>query len=130
MSKWKIPGNLKYARSDEWLLIEGDSGTVGITDYAQDALNDIVFLELPEVGSTFEAGAAFGVVESVKAASDLSMPVGGTVTAVNDAAVDEPEALNTDPYGEGWLIKFTIHDSAEADTLMDASAYTEYCESR
>lgn len=130
MGKWKTPDNLKYARTDEWLLVEGDSGTLGISDYAQDALNDIVFLEMPEVGMSFKKGDSFGVVESVKAASDLNMPVSGTVTAVNDKAVDEPELLNTDPYGSGWLIKIRIDDPAGADDLLDAAAYEAYCESR
>ncbi|MBZ0297244.1 MAG: glycine cleavage system protein GcvH [Anaerolineae bacterium] len=130
MGTWKVPDNLKYAKTDEWLLIEGDTGTVGITDYAQDALNDIVFLELPSVGDTFEVGTSFGVVESVKAASDLTMPVSGTVTAVNDAAVDEPEVLNTDPFEGGWLVKIKIDDASQADALLDAAAYAEFCESR
>ncbi len=130
MGKWNTPGDLKYARSDEWLRIEGNEGTVGVSDYAQDALNDVVFVELPEVGAKFARGEAFGVVESVKAASDLNMPVSGTITAVNKAVEDEPELVNTDPYEKAWLIKFTVDNPVEADNLMDAAAYEAYCESR
>ncbi len=130
MGKWNTPDDLKYARTDEWLRLENGEGTLGVSDYAQDALNDVVFVELPEVGATFSKGQPFGVVESVKAASDLNMPVSGTITAVNKDVEDTPELINTDPYGRAWLIKFTVDDPAEADGLMDAAAYAEYCESR
>lgn len=130
MGKWKTPADLKYSKTDEWVRIEGDTATIGVTDYAQDQLNDVVFLELPDVGATFDKGAAFGVIESVKAASDLHMPVGGTITEVNSGAVDTPETANTDPYGGGWLVKIKLSDPAEADALLDAEAYAAYCESR
>lgn len=130
MGKWNTPADLKYSKSDEWLRIDGDTATVGITDYAQDQLNDVVFLELPEVGAAFEADSVFGVVESVKAASDLHLPVSGTITEVNQAAEDEPETVNTAPYDAGWLVKIKLNNPAEADSLMDADAYTTYCEDR
>jgi glycine cleavage system H protein len=130
MGKWKTPADLKYSKSDEWVRIEGDSATVGVTDYAQDQLNDVVFLELPDVGKTFSKDAVFGVIESVKAASDLHLPVGGTITEVNNGAVDTPETANTDPYGAAWLVKIKLTNAAEADDLMDADAYAAYCESR
>ena len=130
MGKWNTPDDLKYAKTDEWLRLENGEGTLGVSDYAQDALNDVVFVELPEVGAKFSKGQPFGVVESVKAASDLNMPVGGTITAVNKDVEDTPELINTDPYGKAWLIKFTVDDPAQADDLMDAAAYAEYCESR
>ncbi len=130
MSNLKTPSDLKYTKNDEWLRIEGDTGTIGISDYAQDQLNDIVYVEFPDVGATFKVGESFGVVESVKAASDIYVPVGGTVVEVNSALEDEPELINTDPYGAGWLIKIKLSDAAEANALMDAAAYTEYCNSR
>lgn len=130
MPTLKVPSDLKYTKNDEWLRIEGDTATVGISDYAQDQLNDIVYVELPDVGAEFAQGSSFGVVESVKAASDIYMPVGGAITEVNSALEDEPELINTDPYGKGWLVKFTLQDAAEAGALMDAAAYTAYCESR
>ncbi|MAS32944.1 MAG: glycine cleavage system protein H [Anaerolineaceae bacterium] len=130
MGKWNTPADLKYSKSDEWLRIDGDTATVGITDYAQDQLNDVVFLELPEVGAAFGADSVFGVVESVKAASDLHLPVSGTITEVNHAAEDEPETVNTAPYDAGWLVKIKLNNPAEADSLMDADAYTTYCEDR
>jgi glycine cleavage system H protein len=127
---FKTPENLRYARTDEWLLIEGDTATLGISDYAQDALNDIVFVELPAVGATFAAGESFGTVESVKAASELVTPVAGEVIAVNSALENKPETMNSDPYGEGWLVRLRISDSGSAAGLMDAAAYTEYCATR
>jgi glycine cleavage system H protein len=123
---FKTPADLQYTRTHEWIRIEGDEGIVGITDYAQDALGDVVYVELPEVGARFEAGAAFGAVESVKAASDLYMPVAGEVIAVNDALVSQPEILNRDPYGEGWLIKIKVAPGVGA--LMSAEAYEKYVE--
>lgn len=129
MGEWNIPSDLKYMQTDEWLRLDGASGEIGISDFAQDQLNDIVFLELPEVGATFAKGEVFGVVESVKAASDMVMPVGGTVTEVNSALEDDPEQINAKPY-ESWLIKITLSDPAEADALMDAAAYESFCETR
>jgi glycine cleavage system H protein len=130
MGKWKTPADLKYSKTDEWVRIEGDTATIGVTDYAQDQLNDVVFLELPDVGATFAKDATFGVIESVKAASDLHMPVSGTITEVNNGVVDTPETANTDPYGAAWLVKIKLSDPAEVDSLMDADAYAAYCESR
>ncbi len=121
---FKTPADLQYTRSHEWIRIEGDEATVGITDYAQDALGDVVYVELPEVGASFEAGATFGAVESVKAASDLYLPVAGEVLAVNDALIDHPETLNSDPYGAGWMLKIQVAPGVGA--LMSAGAYEKY----
>jgi glycine cleavage system H protein len=121
---FKTPADLQYTRSHEWIRIEGDEATVGITDYAQDALGDVVYVELPEVGASFEAGATFGAVESVKAASDLYLPVAGEVLAINNALVDQPEVLNSDPYGEGWMLKIRVAPGVGA--LMSAAAYEKY----
>ncbi len=130
MGKWKTPEDLKYQDSDEWLRLEGAEAIVGLTDYAQDQLNDIVFLELPAVGETFAQGDSFGVVESVKAASDLHLPAGGTVTAVNSAVEDEPELANADPYGAAWLVRIRLGDKSELTGLMDAAAYDAHCDAR
>ncbi len=124
-----IPADLLYTEDDEWLQADGDTAAVGITDYAQDALSDIVYLELPAIGDKFDAGETFGVVESVKAASDLFMPVAGTVTAVNDDLVNTPERLNEAPY-DAWLVKIKISDASELDNLMDAAAYQAHCDAR
>ena len=125
-----IPDNLLYTKDDEWIRVDGKEGVVGITDYAQDSLSDIVYVELPDEGDSFKLGESFGVVESVKAAADLYIPVSGEVTAVNEDLPDAPEVLNTDPYGEGWMIKITIADPSELEGLMDPVAYTTYCEER
>lgn len=130
MGKWNTPADLKYAQTDEWVRIEGDTATIGISDYAQDSLNDIVFVELPEVGAKLAKGEPFGVVESVKAASDLNAPVSGTVTAVNNDLEDQPELINSDPYGKAWIIKIKVDNASEADSLMDSVAYNTYCETR
>jgi len=130
MADLKYPEDLKYAKSDEWIRVEGDTGTIGLSDYAQDALNDIVFVELPEVGDSFVAGKAFGVVESVKAAADMVTPVAGEVTAVNTKLEESPELINSDPYGDGWVVKIKITDSAALAGLMDAAAYQKYNENR
>ena len=125
-----IPEGLLYTKEDEWVLVEGDEGTVGLTDFAQDALSDIVYVELPEVGDSVGPGETFGVVESVKAASDMYSPLSGEVTATNEDILDTPETLNSDPYGEGWMVKIKMSDPSELDGLMDAKAYTAYCEER
>jgi glycine cleavage system H protein len=125
----EIKNGLLYTKEDEWLMVEGDRATVGITDYAQDALSDIVYLELPSEGDFFGIGETFGVVESVKAAADLYMPVSGDITAVNEALIDTPEALNKDPFGS-WLIKLKLSAPAELDKLMDADTYRAYMDSR
>ncbi|MDX1414782.1 MAG: glycine cleavage system protein GcvH [Candidatus Promineifilaceae bacterium] len=124
-----IQEGLFYTEDDEWMKVDGDEAEVGITDHAQDSLSDIVYLELPAEGDVFEMGDPFGVVESVKAAADLMLPVGGEIIAVNEDLLDEPEAINTDPYGS-WMIKIKIKDSSELENLMDAAAYKSYCEER
>jgi glycine cleavage system H protein len=125
----KIMPELRYAKTDEWVRVEGDEALIGISDYAQDALSDIVYVEVPSAGDTFSAGDVFGVVESVKAASDVLMPVDGEVIAANDAAVDSPESLNSDPYG-AWLVRIRMSDPSQLDELMDAQAYEAYCATR
>ena len=120
-----VPEELQYTRSHEWVRTEGDTATVGITDYAQDELGDIVFVELPEEGATFGAGDSFGAVESVKAVSDIYAPVGGEVIEVNEALNDSPEKINDDPYGDGWIIKLRV--SEEGD-LLSASDYEQFLE--
>lgn len=124
---FKTPSELKYIKSHEWIKIEGNTATIGISDYAQDSLGDVVYVELPDVGATFAAGAAFGAVESVKASSDLYVPAGGTVIEVNTAATEQTDLVNTDPYGNGWLIKITL--SGDQEELMDAAAYTAFVDS-
>ncbi|MCA1818591.1 MAG: glycine cleavage system protein GcvH [Halobacteriales archaeon] len=119
----KAPADLKYTKSHEWVRLEGDTATIGITDHAQEALNDIVFVELPKVGADFAAEAEFGVVESVKSVSDLYLPVAGKVVAVNDSLEDAPETLNKDPYGAGWLVKVKVQDPAAAKGLLSSADY-------
>lgn len=121
-----IPADLRYAKSHEWLRPEGDGTvTVGITDYAQNSLGDITYVQVPKVGATFKAGETFGVVESVKAASDLYAPIAGTVVGANAALDGAPETVNRDPYGAGWMIKLKPADAAAVNTLLDAGAYTK-----
>ena len=124
-----IPSNLKYTQSHEWVRDEGD-GTVsiGITDHAQELLGDLVFVELPEVGTSFDAGDECAVVESVKAASDVYSPLGGEVTEANELLADAPETINGDAYEEGWIFKLKLSDADELEGLMDAEAYAEHCE--
>ena len=125
----QTPSELKYASSHEWARLEEDGTvTVGITDHAQDALGDVVFVELPEVGATLAAGDEAGVVESVKAASDIYAPVGGEVLAVNEQLEDEPEMVNADPYNDGWFFKLRPGDTDELDGLMSAEDYRQHCE--
>ncbi len=121
----EIPEGLRYTAEDEWLRLEGDSGeaTIGISDYAQDQLGDIVFVELPPVGRVLRKGEAFGVVESVKAVSDLNAPAGGEVIARNDALESASELVNSSPYADGWMIRIRLTDPAEVDALMDAATY-------
>ncbi len=123
-----FPEELKYTEEHEWVLVEDDIATVGITDFAQDQLGDIVFVELPEVGDMLEEGGTFGVVESVKAVSDVYAPVSGEVVEINEALPDEPEALNNSPYDAGWMIKVKLTDSATLEGLMDVAAYQEFIE--
>jgi len=115
--------DIHYAASHEWAKAEGDNVKVGISDYAQDQLGDIVFVEMPEVGETFDKGAEFGTVESVKAVSELYMPVGGKIVAVNGALEDSPELINNTPYADGWMIEVKADDPAELDSLMTKDAY-------
>ena len=120
----EIPSDLRYAPSHEWCRLEDDgSVTVGISDHAQEQLGDLVFVEVPEVGTHLDAGDAFAVVESVKAASDVYSPIAGEVVAVNEALADAPESVNGDPYGEGWLMRLQPDDSTRIEELLDASAY-------
>ncbi|MBE2184690.1 MAG: glycine cleavage system protein GcvH [Anaerolineae bacterium] len=130
MGSWKTPENRKYLKTDEWLLLEGDTATIGISDYAQDQLNDIVFVEQPSVGTVFAAGDVIGVVESVKAASDIVTPVAGTVIEVNQVLEGKPETINSDPYDKGWIVKLKVSDASGADGMMDAAAYSAYNDGR
>lgn len=118
------PANLQYTKDHEWVRLDGANATVGITDHAQKQLGDVVFVELPKVGDTFEASEPFGSVESVKAVSEIYMPVGGTISAVNESLNDDPELVNTDPYGDGWMI--TIKTTAKPDGLLTAAEYEDY----
>ena len=118
-----LPENLKYTKEHEWIRVEGDVAVVGITDFAQGELGDIVFVEIETVGESLEGGETFGTVEAVKTVSDLFMPVGGEVIEFNAALEDSPELINKDPYGEGWMIRIKISDPAQLDELMDAEAY-------
>jgi glycine cleavage system H protein len=126
----KIEDGLLYTDDDEWIRVEDDEATIGVSDYAQDSLSDIVFLELPAEGESFDKGESFGVVESVKAAADLYMPVAGEVVAVNEGLLDEPEVVNEDPYGGAWMVRIKIADKSQLDELMDADAYRAYCDER
>ena len=119
------PDDLAYSREHEWVRVNGSEATIGITSFAAEELGDIVFVELPEIGTALSQFGTFGVVESVKAVSDLYAPVSGEVTEVNEALRDAPELVNSDPFGEGWLMKVTLSDSSELDALMDAGAYAD-----
>jgi glycine cleavage system H protein len=122
----EFPEELQYTEEHEWVLVEGDIVTVGITDFAQDALGDVVFVELPQVGTVLEAGKPFGVVESVKAVSDIYAPVSGEVVEINEDLPDAPEVINTSPYEDGWMIKIKVADPAEIKDLLDAEAYQAF----
>ena len=113
----------RYQESHEWIRIEGDEAVIGISDYAQSELNDVVYVDLPEVGDTLDQGDEFGSVESVKAASELYMPMGGEVIAINEALDEEPELVNSDPFGDGWMIRIQLADPQEAEKLLDADGY-------
>ena len=130
MASWKTPSDLKYMKTDEWVRVEGDTGTIGISDYAQDQLNDIVFVELPDVGTELKKGERFASVESVKAASEVYMPISGTVTEVNTALSDNSELINSDPFGKGWIVKVKISGEADSGDLLDAEQYAEWCNTR
>ncbi len=120
------PKDLKYTREHEWVRVEGDTCTLGITDHAQEALGDVVYVELPEAGDRFDAGEAFGSVESVKAVSDCYLPAAGEIREVNGALADSPETVNKDPFGQGWMIKFAPEDPGALEALMDANAYEAF----
>jgi glycine cleavage system H protein len=130
MGDWSIPEGYKYTESDEWVKLEDGEALVGISDYAQDQLSDLVFVELPAVGETFGKGEVFGVVESVKAAADVMTPISGEIVAVNEDLEDTPEVINEDAYGKGWIIRIKPSDTSEMDDLMDTEAYEAYCEER
>lgn len=118
-----FPTNIKYTKEHEWIRVEGDVAYVGITDYAQSELGEIVFVDIDTVGETIAQGEVFGSVEAVKTVSDLNMPASGEVLEINETLNDAPEKVNNDPYGEGWMIKVRLTDASELDTLMDAAAY-------
>ena len=123
-----FPKDLKYTKEHEWVRVEGKTVVVGITDYAQDSLGDVVYVELPQEGASVTKHEPFGVVESVKAVSDLYSPVSGSVTEVNDAIIDSPEAINEDPYGDAWMIKVEIAGAGELDDLLTADEYQKFIE--
>ncbi|MBD0279962.1 MAG: glycine cleavage system protein GcvH [Bacteroidota bacterium] len=118
-----FPSELRYTKDHEWVRMEGDEAVVGITDFAQRELGDIVHVDIGTVGKELEAGNVFGTVEAVKAASDLYLPVGGTITTINEKLNDNPDAVNSDPYGEGWMIRMKINNPSDVEILMDAAAY-------
>jgi glycine cleavage system H protein len=122
----EFPGDLRYTKEHEWFRLEGSEGVVGITDFAQDALGDVVFVELPAVGATLTQGQAFGVVESNKTVSDLFAPVSGRVVAVNHTLRDQPELVNGDPYGAGWMVRLSLARREEVDALLDATGYRNH----
>lgn len=123
-----VPEELRYSTDHEWVRVDGDSARVGITEYAQDALGDVVFVQVPDVGADVSAGDTFGEVESTKSVSDLYAPVSGTVLEVNDGLGDGPQALNDDPYGDGWICTIRMSDPSQLDALLDAAAYRELIE--
>lgn len=124
----QVPDDRRYTEDHEWLRIDGEDGVVGITAYAAGELGDVVFVELPEVGTQLERAQAFGVIESVKTASDLYSPLAGEIVAVNEQLVERPELVNDDPYGDGWMIRLRLGDRTEVDSLRDAAAYRELIE--
>jgi glycine cleavage system H protein len=118
-----FPSNLRYTKDHEWIKLDGNVATIGITDYAQRELGDIVYVEVETIGKSLKAGEIFGTVEAVKTVSDLFLPVDGTITELNAALANSPESVNSDPYGEGWMIKMTVNNPADVEALMDAAAY-------
>ena len=123
-----IPAELKYSKDHEWILVDGDKATVGITDFAQSELGEIVYVDVTTEGDTIDKDEVFGSIEAVKTVSDLIIPVSGEVLEFNETLEDEPELVNTDPYGKGWIIKMSIEDAAQLDDLLDAAAYKEFIE--
>ena len=130
MADYDFPEDLRYSREDEWARVDGNRVTIGISDYAQQQLGDIVFIELPDVGAELTGGEAFGVVESVKAVSDLLAPISGKVVALNEALADAPEHVNESPYGDGWMLEIQVADAAVLDALLDVEAYIAYVAER
>jgi glycine cleavage system H protein len=124
----QIPENLKYSKDHEWIKVEGEEALIGVTDFAQKELGDIVFVEVETLDETLDKDEVFGTVEAVKTVSDLLLPVGGTILELNEKLEDTPELINKDPYGEGWIVKIKISDSSELDDLLDAAAYKELTE--
>lgn len=120
-----FPSNLRYTKDHEWISLEGNTATIGITDFAQGELGDIVYIEVETIGKPLEAGAVFGTVEAVKTVSDLFLPVPGTIIELNPALANQPELVNSDPYGEGWMVKMTVNDPADVEKLLDAAAYEQ-----
>jgi glycine cleavage system H protein len=118
-----LPENLRYTKDHEWISLEGNIATIGITDFAQGELGDIVYVDIDTVGKALEAEAVFGTVEAVKTVSDLFLPVSGTINEVNPALANQPELVNTDPYGEGWMVKMTVNKAADVAQLLDSTAY-------
>ncbi len=123
-----IPENLRYSKDHEWVGVDGDIATIGITDYAQHSLGDVVYIDMPRVGDKFSAHEAFGSVESVKAVSEIFLPVAGEISEVNDGLNDTPEAVNNDPYTDGWMVKIKMDNPGEADGMLSAAEYEEYLE--
>ncbi len=121
-----VPEDLQYSKDHEWIRVEGDTGTIGITDHAQHSLGDVVYVELPKIGESFSAHEPFGSVESVKAVSELFTPVSGEVTEINEVLQDEPEKVNSDPYGNAWMIRLRINKKSELDSLLSAVEYEDY----
>ena len=130
MAEYNIPDECFYSREDEWVRVEGEEALIGVTDYAQQQLGDVVFVELPEVGSQLQRGEGFGVIESVKAVSDLYAPISGEVLEVNGELADRPETVNEGCYGDGWILTVHLADEGELDALLDATAYAKYVEER
>ena len=124
----KFPENLKYSKDHEWILVDGDTATVGITDFAQSELGEIIFVDVESEGERLDKGEVLGSVEAVKTVSDLNIPVTGEVLEFNEKLEDEPELVNNDPYGDGWIIKVSVEDAADLDDLLDAAGYKEFIE--
>jgi len=118
-----FPSNLRYTKDHEWIKLDGNVATIGITDYAQKELGDIVYIEVETIGKSLKAGDVFGTVEAVKTVSDLFLPVDGTITELNAALANSPESVNSDPYGEGWMVKMTVNNPADVEALMDSTTY-------
>ena len=125
-----IPENLRYSKDHEWVSVDGDAASIGITDYAQSSLGDVVYIDMPRVGDKFAAHEAFGSVESVKAVSEVFIPIGGEITEVNEGLNDTPEKVNSDPYGDAWFIKVKMDNPLEADGMLSSAEYEEYLESQ